>query len=946
MESLSAVVRRLRLRAGLTQEELAERSGISVRTIRGLESGDRRNPRIVSVRQLANALDLPPREHEDLIVTALGTDTTRSVPPAAPVPRQLQAAPGRFTGRRRELSQLTSMLRPRPETSGPMVISVVGGIGGIGKTALVLQWAQHNANHFPDGQLFVNLRGFDPSEQQPTPPSVVVRGFLDALGVAPDMIPADLEAQVGLYRSLVAHKRMLIILDNARDTEQILPLLPGSPNCTVAVTSRQRLTGLTLHGAHPLDLDVLTIDDSRALLEAYLGPGRVESEPRAVTELLRCCGGLPLALSVVGARAANHPDFPLAPLSDELQDRSARLDGLDAGELNTNVRAVLSVSYHALHNDAASAFRLLGLTPGPEFELTAVASLVAEPVSRARKLLNTLEAANLVQQHRPDRYRMHDLVRLYAAELACHHDSGRERTAAVQRVLDYYLHTAAGGAKYLHPHQALMVMEPPLAGVTPLPITDYQQAVDWYVTEHANLLTAIKHADPDPTIPDSPGAALACRLADALLRTGDIAEAERVATATTTTVTNPDLLVDLQWTLTQCRAMTGRSAESLSALERTLTIEGIEARHRARLLVLIARTHRGLGKVSAAMKFANQALAEAETVGDMWAIGWTLHVLIIGTMMRGDVDQALPLFDRALAVAKDDATLVDLRMLVQINHAAALGDLDHYDQAIQAAVEVCGLAERLGSPVRRAQAHCALGEVQFDVGQWDEALATVTAITDDAKDPGVACCDHGIAALIEFHREQPARARRHLAVASPYAKRIGDRVITSIILARSLERECAGAHEDAFEALTACLTSQAEERDEMDDLLPDAVRLAVRVGDRKAAMDLTTMLVGRHQVPHHTGAMLYCRGVVDNDPDRLLAAADHYALARRPLPRAKALEAAATVLADSGTVSAARAPLETAYELYSSLGATRDTKRLREVFGLRPRPVPPRRRRS
>ena len=811
------------------------------------------------------------------------------------------------------------------------MLSVIGGIGGIGKTALVLHWAHSNLARFPDGQLFVNLRGFDPTEGEPTPPSVAVRGFLDALGVEPDMIPAELEAQVGLYRSLVADKRMLVVLDNARDTNQVASLLPGGPHCTVVVTSRVRLAALTVHGAQPIDLDVLIENDARDLLATYVGTNRIEAEPEAVADLSYCCAGLPLALSIVGARAAAHPGFPLAPLAEELRDQSARLDGLDAGELSTSVRAVLAVSYRALDHEAALTFRLLGLAPGPDIGLSATASLLGMPIPEARKLVRILEAAHLVQQHRPDRYRMHDLVRLYAAELARHHDDDI-RQAALRRVLDYYLHTAANSAEYLHPHRALMVLNPPRPEVTPLKISSYQQAVDWYVTEHANLLAAINHADQGPGVPDSVSAVLSCRLADALLRTGDIAAAERVAMDTAPLVADPDLMVDLQWTLAQCRAMTGRSDESLTALEHALTLRDLDGRHRARLLVLIARAQRDLGKVSTAMRFAEQALGEAEGVGDAWAIGWALHVLIIGTVMRGDVDKALPLFDRALAVTKEDATLVDLRMLVQINKAAALGDLDRYEPAILTAQEVRSLAERMGSPVRLAQAHCALGELLFDVGRWDEALVEVTAVPDDSKDPGVACCDHGIAALIAFHRADPSRARRHLELAAPYARRIGNRVVGTLALATSLEREYAGAYGSAFEALTACLGPQAEEREQIEDLLPDAVRLALRIGDRSAAVELLEQakaLVQHHTVPHRTAAVLYCRGLVDDDPDSLLLAAEYYERAGRPLPRANALEGAAVVTAESRAVARARPTFEAAFEVYVSLGARRDTNRLR-----------------
>lgn len=292
--------------------------------------------------------------------------------------------------------------------------------------------------------------------------------------------------------------------------------------------------------------------------------------------------------------------------------------------------------------------------------------------------------------------------------------------------------------------------------------------------------------------------------------------------------------------------------------------------------------------------------------------------------MRGEVGSALPLFDRALAVTEGDPMLVDLRLLVQVNYAVALGDLDRYDRAIETAREVRGLAERTGSLVRLTQAQGALGELLFDVGRWDEALAEVAAIPDDVKDPGVACCDHGVAGVIGFHRGRPEQARRHVELAAPCARRIGNRVIGSLALARSLEHEYGGAPREALAVLTGCLTGQAEELEEMEDLLPDAVRLAVALGDRGTAVGLVGRaehLAERTWVPHRSAAALYCRGIAERDPDRLLLATKEYGEAGRPLPRARALEAAAIAGSGGEALIAAR-------EIYASLDARWDLARL------------------
>jgi DNA-binding SARP family transcriptional activator/tetratricopeptide (TPR) repeat protein len=421
----------------------------------------------------------------DLAVPTLVTAPATN-PVQLPVPRQLPAPPRLFTCRTTELAQLDATLDEHTDTDGTVVISAIGGSGGIGKTWLALHWAHTRLDRFPDGQLHVNLRGFDPTGQ-PVSPAMAVRGFLDSLGVAPAAIPVDLDAQVGLYRSLVAGKRMLIVLDNARDTGQVTPLLPGSPTCTVLVTSRHHLGGLvTTHGAHRVDLDVLPEHEARQLLARHLGQDRVTAEPEAIDELVACCAGLPLALGIVAARAARHPDFPLAVVAGELRDRSGRLDVLDPGDPQATLRVVLSWSHHALSETAAAVFGLLGLAPGPDIGLPAAARLLARPDTTTRALLNELEDASLIQRHAPDRYRMHDLVRLYATE----HHSPTERDSALRRVLDFYIHTAHAADHLLDPHRPAVWLDAPAPGSHPHELRGKPAAMAWFEVEHPNLLAA------------------------------------------------------------------------------------------------------------------------------------------------------------------------------------------------------------------------------------------------------------------------------------------------------------------------------------------------------------------------------------------------------------------------------------------------------------------------
>jgi DNA-binding SARP family transcriptional activator/Tfp pilus assembly protein PilF len=401
-----------------------------------------------------------------------------------PAPRQLPAAPRSFTGRSREIALLSATIDAHQANAGggTVVISVIGGAGGIGKTSLALHWAHQNAHRFPDGQLFVNLRGFDPAGEPRTAESAI-RILLAALGVEPNAVPVDLDAQVGLYRSLVADKRMLIVLDNAADAEQVSPLLPGSASCTVLVTSRDRLTSLVnTHGAQPLPLDVLGDTEARALLVQRLGAARIAAEPVAVNELLACCCGLPLALSIVVGRAQEHPEFPLATLAAELRERTNRLGALDEDDDN-GVRAVLSWSYVALAPAQARVFALLGSSVGPDISLPAAASLTGIRASRLRPLLRQLERVSLVQQPLPGRYRMHDLIRLYASEQA-ERLPGAERSGALRRLLNFYTYTALAGDRLIAPNREQIPIGEPVDGGAPEKPVNTTSATNWFDTEY------------------------------------------------------------------------------------------------------------------------------------------------------------------------------------------------------------------------------------------------------------------------------------------------------------------------------------------------------------------------------------------------------------------------------------------------------------------------------
>jgi DNA-binding CsgD family transcriptional regulator/tetratricopeptide (TPR) repeat protein len=429
---------------------------------------------------------------------------------------------------------------------------------------------------------------------------------------------------------------------------------------------------------------------------------------------------------------------------------------------------------------------------------------------------------------------------------------------------------------------------------------------------------------------------LTCRLADALYRAGDNETAAHVAIGALAYVKRAELLVDLNWTLVGCRAIDGRREEALTALESALKLPGLDQRHHARLLVLAARLHRGLGRVERAEKLANDALAAATAAGDRWPTGWALGVLALVHGMRGEEEAALAMFERALAVADGDPSLADLRLMVLLNQAAALGDLDRYDDAIHAAEQACKHADASGNMVRLAQARSVLRELQYDVGRWDDALkqANPDEAEAGAGDPFVECSDHGAMATIRLHRGDPAAAQ-HLLDAQASADRLGDRLVGSLTLARSLEREQADAPAEALAILADGLSRCVEEIEQTTDLLADAVRLALVVGDTDLARDLVgraETLAGTSQVHHRRAAVLHCRGLIDGDAAVLVEAAGLYAAAGRPLPQAQALEAAGVARANQGHVPAARAHFTDAYSVYSALGAEWDLARLQARF--------------
>jgi tetratricopeptide (TPR) repeat protein/transcriptional regulator with XRE-family HTH domain len=507
VSDLGSLLRHLRRREArrqgrvLTYRELAARSGWS----RGI------------IGEYLGGRVLPPADRFDVLVQLIGADPVeqgalatardqveerrragafrqaeagrQAVLPATP--QQLPAPIPRFTGRARHLAALDGMLES--SRAPGMSVTVLSGAGGIGKTALAVYWSHRIAHRFPDGQLYLDLRGFDPAGP-PLDPGDALRILLRAYHVSAGEVPEGLDAQAALFRSIVAGRRVLLVLDNAQDADQVRPLLPGATGCLVLVTSRAPLTSLvSREGAWPVRLDLLTDDESWLLLAGRLGRDRLAAEPGPVAEIIERCARLPLALAVVAARAAVHPHFPLSALAGQLREARG-LEAFGDDDSVGNVRRVFSWSYQRLSPRAASLFRLLTVHSGPEITGPAVASLAGLSPARCRVLIDELVRVHLLTEHTPGRYIFHDLLRAYAVELAEEHDSRTRRQTALRRVLDHYLHTAYTAAVLLYPYRDPIALTPHNRAVRPEPMADEKQARAWFAAEQHVLPGLIEQA--------------------------------------------------------------------------------------------------------------------------------------------------------------------------------------------------------------------------------------------------------------------------------------------------------------------------------------------------------------------------------------------------------------------------------------------------------------------
>jgi DNA-binding SARP family transcriptional activator/tetratricopeptide (TPR) repeat protein len=650
-------------------------------------------------------------------------------------PAQLPPDVYGFAGREDELRRLDTMIGG---DSTAVRVVVLSGTAGVGKTALAVHWAHRVRDQFPGGQLYVNLRGFDPTGS-PVTPTEALRGFLDAFDVPSQRIPAGFEAQIGLYRSQFTNRRVVVVLDNALDAEQVRPLLPGAPGCLVLVTSRSVLAGLVTSGAEPFPVGLLERTEARDLLAARIGANRAAAEPAALHEIVTLCARLPLALAVVAARAATHPTFGLAALAGELRQARGSLDEFAGADPVTDPRAVFSWSYRQLTEAAARLFRLLGLHSGPDISTAAAASLAGLPPRQVRPLLAELSRAHLVAEQSPGRYGCHDLLRAYASEQTTALDSEEERAATLRRMLGHYIHSANNADRMFDPNRE----EPP--SLSQLPpnvhvehIADREQSVAWFTAEHRVLLSALSQpCEFDPQVWElawmlrrylihqglwhheevSATAALAAarRLGDpgkqafahsylgsANVWTGKHDDARRqfdVAIELYREAGDQVGEAQVHYAYLWMLDRQARTAEALAHAEQALQLHRSAGNlaGQGKVLNAVGWFHALLGDYEVAVNYCEEALALQTKLGDRLAVGQTWHSLGYVHEHLGDRSKAIRCYQAAVELYRETgyrfSEALSLRYLGDSHHNA--GDQDAATAAWQQAVDIL---DQLGHP--------------------------------------------------------------------------------------------------------------------------------------------------------------------------------------------------------------------------------------------------------
>lgn len=702
--------------------ELASRVGEPRSTVHTYVTG-KYLPSAVVLDRIVIALGATPAEQREWSeawyrVTA-GQESGRRAEPvprvgwANPVPRQLPPDITGFCGRRNELDRLDRM---RP-TGAAIGISVLTGGGGVGKSALAVHWAHRVASDFPDGQLWVDLRGFD--SDAPLDPGVALAGFLRALGVPESDLPSDVAERAALYRTLLASRRVLVVLDNASSAEQVRPLLPGAASCLVLVTSRDRLTGLVArHGAHRIGLDVLPKPEALSLLRQLIG-ARVEAEAVAADELVSCCGALPLALRITAERAVARPTAKLRDLAEELANEQRRLDLLNAdGDPRTAIRAVFSWSTRHLGELAYAALRRIGLHPVPHFDAPALAALLDTNLDQAQVALAELAAVHLINHDGSDRYRMHDLVHAWAAERAGHDDPEPDRAAALDRLADHHLRRAATAMDLLYPHEK---QRRPAVEVTTAPrVFDDEAAARRWLEAEISTMIAVAGRRPNRA------GALAAILRRHLETTSRYAEAQQLyahALAAARETGDRALQASSLINLSAVHARTGRYDIATEQLQQAVQLcrDVGDTMELARALDGLGTVHGRTGRFVDAAAIFSETLVLCRRLGDRDGQSRALHNLGTVHGITGDYHTAESCFREALALCRalgdplGEAYAVD-------NLGSVYCRISRYAEAVACHQQALALRREHGDRLGTAHALDNLGTAYRTMRHYRQAL--------------------------------------------------------------------------------------------------------------------------------------------------------------------------------------------------------------------------------
>jgi len=674
------------MRAGLTQEALAERSGLSVSTIRGLETGARRNPQLLSLRRLAEALELAPEERDEL-VAALGAVTMPAMSAWQP-PRQLPRDLPVFVGREREVTALATLLETDAAASTASPVVVLHGAAGVGKSTLAIHAAHLSTSRFPDGQLYVNLRGATPAVKPLSAPEALHQ-LLRAVGVAGTDIPAGVEEAAALLRTVVTERRLLIVLDNAATPAQVRPLLPG---CTMLITSRTRL--VALEGTTHVHVGPLTADTAYAMLDGLISDARPAAEPEVTRRLAKLCGYLPLGLHVAAARLNARPNWAISDLVHRLADERHRLSELVAGDIA--VRSSLAVSHTTLHDSdnptdqkAARALCLFGLLPITDIDIHLAATVLDTSPAEADRTVERLVDAHLVEETTPGWFHMHDLIKLFAHELGTDTISPDEQHTTFTRLLSHYLATTRRANALVYPHRAHHPA--PEVDASPTPLTDHDEAQRWLDDQRRNMIAVIQQTCFGPI------------------------EHARLAVG---------LALTLHWYL----------HSGANDLQHTISLQHdvVTAAERLDDRRSLAYAHGNLavnlkhvGQLDQACTHSTAELAICREIGDRFgeqrALGNLGHTHLAGHRP----DQAIVYLQQQLDLARDIEVPIG-QAFALVNIGKARHQLGHSDDAIRMIEKALAWYEKTGDHYRQCDVHEILARIHIDLGHYDQAITLMT----------------------------------------------------------------------------------------------------------------------------------------------------------------------------------------------------------------------------